>query len=216
MQVYNEIASEWEKSRKTPFSALKFFLPKIQPGDRALDAGCGNGRNLVEIARGCKEAYGIDSSFEMLKYARQRLLDSDAKNACVVDGQIQKIPFSASFFDEIACIAALHHLIPKEQPQAILEFSRTLKKGGLLFVSVWSENQSGGKKEASIEWKVPGGIGRGRYYYFFKKGELEGLLEGKGFEIMDSFYEKDGKKVPLEKSQNLVVFARKLGKVEAI
>jgi ubiquinone/menaquinone biosynthesis C-methylase UbiE len=216
MQVYNEIAAEWEKSRKTPFSALKFFLPKIHPHDRVLDAGCGNGRNLAEIAKGCKEAYGIDSSFEMLKHARQRLLDSDAKNACVIDGQIQKLPFGTEFFDKIFGIAVLHHLRREGQLLALLEFSRALKLGGELFLTVWSENKSGGRREGDVDWKVPDGLAKGRYYYFFRRDELEGLLAKSGFEIIDCFYEKDGEKVPLAKSQNLCVHARKKYQVECV
>jgi|SRR5579863_594844 len=45
---------------------------RAQPGDAALEIGCGTGRNLIALARAYPEArcYGLDVSAEMLKSAK--------------------------------------------------------------------------------------------------------------------------------------------------
>ncbi len=204
MKAFDEIASEWNELRRKPMRCLELFLPELKKTDTVLDAGCGNGRNLVEIAKVAREAYGTDSSSEMLRFARERLLENQAKNACVVDGNIMRLPFQKGFFDKIFCSAVLHHLNSREQPIAVEEFSRVLKEGGLVFATVWSEKRFRERKEGHVKWgKVQ------RYHYFFTPKEFGELFERLGFRVAGSFYEKAGKKVGREDGQNLVVIAQR-------
>lgn len=211
MDAYNLIAAEWEASRKAPFPALKLLLPEISRRDRILDAGCGNGRNLVAISSKCHEAYGIDSSNEMLKNARERLAAKEVKNAAVVDGNILNLPFADSFFDKVFCIAVLHHLKGSQQSKALGEFWRVLCEGGELCLTVWSENRSNGLKERLVKWRGTSGRDVDRYYYFFRRDELCRLIRNAGFKIIDSFDEKGGAKVGMAGAVNFCVLARKIG-----
>lgn len=209
MEVYDIIAKDWEDKRRAPFPALKLFLPKVEPDARVLDAGCGNGRNLAPIARKCGEIYGIDSSFGMLKFARERLLGEGIKNGCVLKGSVTNLPFRDGFFDAIYCSAVLHHLPEGQRQTALREFCRVLRDGGMLFLTVWAQRRFCGMKESNVGWRMANGKVAGRYYYFFASDELSSMVGRAGFRVMEAFSEKGGVEVEEEKSQNLVVFARK-------
>lgn len=51
----------------------------VQPGENALEVGCGTGRNLIKLAQKHPSAnfYGLDASSEMLRTAQEKI---DAKN----------------------------------------------------------------------------------------------------------------------------------------
>ncbi|MFH1750350.1 MAG: class I SAM-dependent methyltransferase [Candidatus Micrarchaeota archaeon] len=206
MDAYNEIASSWEESRQRPFAPIAFFLGDLMASERVLDAGCGNGRNLVEIAARCGEAYGIDSSHEMLKFAESRLIAKKMHNAAVLCGNIISLPFGDGFFDRACCTAVLHHLPEDGHLSALRELWRTLKPGATLFITVWAENKSG-EREGHVRWKPKAGKIVHRYYYFFGKDELVSKLRGAGFAIRDLFYERDGQRTDAKKARNICVFA---------
>ncbi len=211
MKAFDEIAGEWNESRKRPFSALELFLPEIRETDLVLDAGCGNGRNLMEIARHCKEVYGIDSSHEMVKNARERIHEAEVRNAGVVDGNIIALPFADGFFDQVYCSAVIHHLKELEQRVALKEVARVLKRGGKFFVTVWAERKLKNGKEGIVEWRSRNGRSIERYYYFFEKEELETKAKEAGFKIINSVYERDGSTVEKEKAANLCILAERDG-----
>ncbi|MFH0971592.1 MAG: class I SAM-dependent methyltransferase [Candidatus Micrarchaeota archaeon] len=204
MDAFDKIAHEWNAWRQSPISCLQLFLPLVLQGDAILDAGCGNGRNLSELAKSAKEAYGVDSSTEMLKFARENILKKGIKNAAVVDGNILHLPFANAFFEKIFCAAVVHHLKKEEQMVAVSEFCRVLRPGGAIFATVWAENKLRRGNEGHVKW---GEVQR--YHYFFTKEELKALFEEGGFNVQDVFFEKDGKRVGKEKAQNLILVARK-------
>jgi len=204
MDAFDKIAREWDERRKAPSSPLPFFQKIIGKEDRILDAGCGNGRNLIEIAKSCSEAYGLDSSTGMVNFCRGNLISNGVHNAGCIDGNIMGLPFADGFFDKVLLAAVIHHLSRKEQPVAAGELFRVLRAGGLLFVTVWAENHLKEGNEGHVKW---GEVQR--YHYFFKKEELEGLFEAAGFEVLEVFYERKGMKVARPEGQNIVLIAKK-------
>jgi ubiquinone/menaquinone biosynthesis C-methylase UbiE len=105
-------------------------------GGRVLDYGCGSGLWTIFMAASGKaeKVYGIDYSYERienLNWLRKRL---DLENAVEVKkGDVHKLDFPDNFFD--ACLASevLSHV--KDLEAALGEISRTLKKGGVVFIS---------------------------------------------------------------------------------
>ncbi len=103
-------------------------LLSLQPGERILDLGCGDGvltRKLVE--RGCT-VVGVDSSADMIAAAKSLGL-----NVQVIDGQT--LPF-INEFDAVFSNAALHWM--KNSEHVIAGISRALKPGGR-FVAEFGE-----------------------------------------------------------------------------
>ncbi|MEK6842897.1 MAG: class I SAM-dependent methyltransferase [Candidatus Micrarchaeota archaeon] len=163
MQAYEIIAKDWDEKRKSPFSALALFLPAISKSDIILDAGCGNGRNLKLIAKQAKFVCGIDSSKKMLEFAKKNL--KAKKNVSISFGDIAKTKFEANKFDKIFSSAVLHHLKPNLHKIAVGELYRVLKKGGILFLTVWVGKKSF-KKEETVKWALPNREKVLRYYFF--------------------------------------------------
>jgi SAM-dependent methyltransferase len=96
-------------------------LLQVQPGERILDLGCGDGVLTEKLVALGARAVGVDSSEEMIVAARKRGLD-----ARVVDAKA--LPFEDEF-DAVFSNAVLHWI--KDDPDApVAGAFRALKTGG--------------------------------------------------------------------------------------
>ncbi|ALG15225.1 class I SAM-dependent methyltransferase [Kibdelosporangium phytohabitans] len=74
-----------------------FVLGVIEPADRVLDIGCGNGQLTRLAARAGRSATGVDLSGPMLATARARA--ADVPNVGFVQGDAQVHPFETAAYD---------------------------------------------------------------------------------------------------------------------
>ena len=97
---------------------------------KALDLCCGQG-NISEalLKRGCK-VFGVDFSPAMLAFARRR-----APGATFIEADAQKLPFEAFEFDFVVSNLGVCHV--PDQPRALAEVRRVLRKGGKFAMTVW-------------------------------------------------------------------------------
>lgn len=213
MKEYDEIAEDWERHRSRPISALALFIGEVKKTDVVLDAGCGNARNLVEIARRCKRIVGVDSSDNMLSFASKRIAEARLqKKASLTEADLRELPFSDGEFDKVFCLAVLHHLPRKEQRKALRELARVLKPGGRLYVSVWNRDQrkfDGGGKEVNGPWRTSDGRKVARYYYLFSDKELMLLAEKTGLKVEKVAFEKNGREHAKRGAKNLCMILTK-------
>src|SRR4051794_20624458 len=100
--------------------AVRQWLATAPPSARVLDAGCGEGI-LVEEFAGRLAIEGIDANYS-----------SDR----VRSGSLMALPYPDGTFDRAMCLDVLEHLTFEEQPRALAELFRVLRKGGELLVSV--------------------------------------------------------------------------------
>jgi SAM-dependent methyltransferase len=195
--VYNTIAKEFSETRYRPWSCVEDFLDSVKPGSIIGDIGCGNGKNM-KYRKDC-ENYGCDFSQGLVDICKSNGLNT-------IYGDVLDIPFETDSFDYTICIAVIHHLSTIEKRQkAIEEIMRVTKKGGKALILVWALEQPENsrrkftKQDNMVSWKDKRGNLLGeRYYYVFKKDELEGLVGG-SFTISKSFYELGNWGVILEK-----------------
>ena len=195
--IYNKIAKEFSDTRYRPWSCVESFLDKIQSGCKLGDIGCGNGKNM-KYRKDC-ENFGCDFSEELVSICK-----SDGLN--VIYGDVLDIPFETDSFHYTICIAVIHHLSTVEKrKKAINEIMRVTKKGGKALILVWALEQPEKsrrkftKQDNMVSWKDKRGNLLGeRYYYVFKKDELESLVD-KEFTISKSFYELGNWGIILEK-----------------
>jgi len=86
---------------------FRLVAPDLPPPGRALDAGCGHGAIVYELADRGFDAYGVDVSPWIIEQAQMtsdpRLTDRFAV------GDLAEIPFEGSF-DLITCLEVLEHL----------------------------------------------------------------------------------------------------------
>lgn len=98
-------------------------------GERVLDAGCGIGRGTAILARGAREAVGVDLSPAAITEARRE----HGESADFREADMRKLPFGEDEFDVVVCFEAITHVAEPEH--ALEELSRVLRPHGLLIVS---------------------------------------------------------------------------------
>ncbi len=104
-----------------------------KPGERILDAGCGLGFYLTELAAEVGQegsVAGLDRSEQMLEYASRKT--ADAPNVSVVVGEATELPFEDSSFDAALSVQVLEYV--DEVDVALAELHRVLRPGGRLVV----------------------------------------------------------------------------------
>lgn len=96
-----------------------------------LDSGTGTGRFAIHFAERGHIVIALDPSKKMIKIAKKRAKKEGVdKNVFFVIGDTEHLPFKDESIDGICSINVLTHFMDREY--AIGEFSRVLKKGGLL------------------------------------------------------------------------------------
>jgi ubiquinone/menaquinone biosynthesis C-methylase UbiE len=134
---YDEFAAGYEKRRHHGYHALidRLEVAATLPyasGARVLEAGCGTGLILKQVAPLAKRAVGLDLSTGMLQKARARGLD-------VVHGSVTDLPFADDEFDLAYSFKVLAHVERIER--AMAEMARVVKRGGHViaeFYNPWS------------------------------------------------------------------------------
>ncbi|HEY2718589.1 MAG TPA: methyltransferase domain-containing protein, partial [Solirubrobacteraceae bacterium] len=94
---------------------------------RILDAGCGSGRNMVELARH-GTVTGVELSEASVRLARERGAGE------VVEGSVLEMPFEADSFEMAASLDVIEHL--EDDLAALRELRRVVAPGGSLLVTV--------------------------------------------------------------------------------
>ncbi len=110
---------------------------------RVLDAGCGNGNLTIRALKkdlaengGC-EFVGMDFSRNMLGRAAYRA--ADYPRAAFLQGSVTRLPFQDQSFDWVTSSGVLTCLPSAESSaQALSEFNRVLKPGGVLVVDFFN------------------------------------------------------------------------------
>lgn len=99
--------------------------------DVVVDVGCGSGYSLPKLVQRFRprELVGIDIDPQMLHVARE-----EARRAGIeprlVEGSSTRMPLQDASADLLLCHQTFHHLV--EQEDALREFLRVLKPGGVL------------------------------------------------------------------------------------
>jgi SAM-dependent methyltransferase len=116
----------WFRGRRRVLNQVVSRLG-LPVSSRILDAGCGSGRNMVELARYGKVT-GIELSEVALATAREREVGE------VVDGSVMDMPFAEDSFDLAVCLDVIEHL--EDDRGALRELRRVVVPGGMLLVTV--------------------------------------------------------------------------------
>ena len=83
---------------------------KFQPGMKVLDAGCGEGRNLIYFLNSGFDVYGVDTSIAAVKALRfiAGSIRPDLHRDQFQEGDIENLSYSDHSFDLIIASAVLH------------------------------------------------------------------------------------------------------------
>jgi SAM-dependent methyltransferase len=116
----------WYRGRRRILCA-ELDRVELPEGARALDAGCGSGRTLDELAHYATVS-GVDLSEEAVAAARARGHDD------VRVGTLERLPFPPRTFDLITCLDVLEHV--PDDVRALRELRRVARPGAALVVTV--------------------------------------------------------------------------------
>jgi SAM-dependent methyltransferase len=116
----------WYRGRRTVLDGVIAGL--ALPGDaRILDAGCGSGRNMIELARH-GTVTGVELSQTSVSLASARGAGE------VVAGSVLEMPFAENSFDLAVSLDVIEHL--EDDLAALGELRRTVAPDGALLVTV--------------------------------------------------------------------------------
>ena len=116
----------WYRGRRRIVLDVVAGLP-LPPQPQILDAGCGSGRNMVELS-GFGTVVGLEPSERGAEVARARGVGD------VVVAGIDAMPFEASRFDLITLLDVLEHI--EDDRGALRELRRVARPGGVLLITV--------------------------------------------------------------------------------
>jgi len=156
------------------------FLKQKQAiiGKKALDIGCGNGRNSVALAKAGFDVTGIEVSESALSLAKKNEKENNVKiNLQKVS--VFNLPNSLQGFDLAIDFGLLHHLRRSQNKSYLKNVLNTIKPKGYFCLQCFSANTTVDKKPKNRNWDL---IGK-HYNRFFTNEEIKKVF-GKHFEII--------------------------------
>ena len=135
----------------------KKLEPVFLQGNKAFDAGCGNGRNLIYLAQQYKmSGSGIDISSAALSQAKKAA--QKLPLTFKVGSSGQPLPAENEKYDVALDMMTSHFLTEKERTLLLDELFRILKPGGWLFMKTFLKDDDNHTKRLLAEHpgKEPG------------------------------------------------------------
>jgi SAM-dependent methyltransferase len=126
----------WYRGRRRIIAELMRRL-KLPADVEILDAGCGSGRNMVDLAR-----LGRVTGLEIADLSYARAVERGVGE--VVRGSITELPLPDERFAVAVCLDVIEHI--EDDLRALRELHRVVRPGGTLLVTVpayqwlWSEH----------------------------------------------------------------------------
>ncbi len=193
VEDYNKIGDKYSRVREKGWKEMEFLFEKyLNPGERILDIGCGNGRFYPLFKNKRVEYIGIDNSEKLVRLAREKYLEADFRMASGLE-----LPFNEGYFDKVYSIAVLHHIPSRDFRLRFLEEARrALRPGGCLILTVWDLKEKMKKGLNLWSWFKGRDLDKGdillpwygakdAYFHCFTLKELVQLAKEARFEIKE-------------------------------
>ncbi len=170
----------------------------VKTGDIVLDVGCGTGRLTLHVARIIGpggRVVGIDPSVQRIEVARRKVRDAPLLNVRFeTDNSNDLSRFEDNSFDIVYLNIVLHWIHEKED--ALARIYRVLKPGGRLGITTGNKDKPHTVKSIMEEVlrrpSYAGAVDAGKEPSRpVNMSELDALLEGAGFKIIEVSCKKD-------------------------
>ena len=179
MNFYEENYKEFSDTRFSIWDKVKEFSKYFEKDSYVLDAGCGNGKNMIYLKDKCN-IIGLDNCKNFIKLCKDRKLN-------VKEGDILNLPFEKNTFDFIISIAVIHHLTSEsDRIKAINEMIRVLKPNGQILISVWAyeSDKFSNNKKFIIGNNIVKFNNKERFYYIYDFTNFKNLLKNFNSQII--------------------------------
>lgn len=124
-----------------PFGMDLLNVVKLKPDIKALDIGCGLGFPMLELAMrlgNSSKVFGIDPWERAIERVNLKIKVLGLKNAEVIKGVAEKIPFEDNYFDLIVSNNGLNNV--EDLKVSLAECNRVSKKGAQLIFTFNQNN----------------------------------------------------------------------------
>jgi len=157
----------WYRGRRIVLEKVIAGLD-LPPGAQILDAGCGSGRNMIELSR-LGTVTGVELSETSVAIARERGVGD------VVAGSVLEMPFADASFDLAVTLDVIEHL--DDDLGALREMRRTVAPGGALLVTV-----------PAYQWLWSGHDEINHHHRRYTRGSLQAVAEQAGWRQVRTTY----------------------------
>ncbi|HEX5223665.1 MAG TPA: class I SAM-dependent methyltransferase [Solirubrobacteraceae bacterium] len=157
----------WYRGRRTVIERVLDALGLPTPA-RILDAGCGSGRNMIELARR-GAVTGVELSHTSVELARARGCGE------VIEGSVLDMPFPDDAFDLAVSLDVIEHL--EDDLAALRELRRTVAQGGALVVTV-----------PAYQWLWSGHDVINHHHRRYTRASLQRVAEQAGWKLARTTY----------------------------
>ena len=141
---------------------------------RVYDLGCGIGRHVILFASYGFDVFGSDISQNGLEYAK-RWLQQEGLTASLFFADMTTIPCPSNYFDAIVCRSVITHNTVSNIQKYIHEMYRTLRSGGMVYVTFISPECSdygNGEQVEPNTFLLANGPEAGILHHFTTRGEI--------------------------------------------
>lgn len=176
MEVYNEIASEFDNTRRCLWGGVKRFLDGIPAHSIVADVGCGNGKYLGY--RKDLLMIGNDACLPLVEIAGSKGEVLAANALC--------LPYRDGSMNAVICVAVMHHLRKLEDRRKLVAELARISRGPVL-VTVWRDGieKNTWKSLGSGDWMVPWNNKHDRYYHLFSGEDVKETFDGYEYECVE-------------------------------
>jgi SAM-dependent methyltransferase len=157
----------WYRGRRSVLEGVVANL-RLPARARILDAGCGSGRNMVELAHH-GTVTGIELSPASVRLARERHVGE------VAEGSVLEMPFETDSFDLAASLDVIEHLA--DDLSALRELRRVVAPGGSLLVTV-----------PAYQWLWSGHDEINHHHRRYTRNSLQRIAEQAGWQQVRTTY----------------------------
>ena len=190
-KFWDNMAANYAKSKIGDEEAYAYGLERIRSylraDDKVLEIGCGTGSTALELAKGVAELLATDISPNMVSIGQDKAREVGAENLRFAAGTVAEVAPEAAPYDAVVALNLLH-LLPNLE--ADLEVVRASLKPGGMFISktffVPERGESLKSRFMRLIVPVLQKIGKAPFVRIFRAGDLEGLIENAGFEIVET------------------------------
>jgi SAM-dependent methyltransferase len=157
----------WYRGRRSVLDGVIDNL-RLPARARILDAGCGSGRNMVELARH-GTVTGVELSATSVALARERSVGE------IIEGSVLTMPFESASFDLAVSLDVIEHL--QDDLAALSELRRVVAPGGALLITV-----------PAYQWLWSGHDEINHHHRRYTRRSLQQIAEQAGWETVRTTY----------------------------